>query len=149
MATVTLTRALVLETVECCSCGVEFGLPSDFNQNRLRDKRAWWCPNGHQQNYTGKALDQLLREARDEATAAQQLAQRRTQELDGALDKLAKVRKEQASLTKRVENGVCPHCQRTFRALARHMRSKHKGDAEAAQVAKEMKAQADGVAPNG
>jgi hypothetical protein len=43
-----------LATETCYSCGVVFGMPEIFKENRLKDHRLFYCPNGHGQYYLGK-----------------------------------------------------------------------------------------------
>jgi hypothetical protein len=145
--TVTLQRELTLQVISCGSCGVEYGLLDTFVSERRRDHATWYCPNGHPRYYPGKTEAQLLLE---EQSRTQQVAEQRDQalrqarelqrSLDGALESINAEKKKRAALEHRVENGVCPHCQRTFKQLSRHVRSKHKGSEEAAAVAEEMRA---------
>lgn len=118
---------LVSET--CISCGVEFAWPETLRDRALRERenRPFYCPNGHQQHFTGQtktereleAVRQRLAEAqRDAAFKAEQIK---------TLERKAKRQ------TKRIHAGVCPHCNRTFEQLARHMQSKHKDIVSAAK----------------
>ena len=54
MSNFELNEDLDFSTVECCSCGVMFAMPQVLNESRLKDKNAFFCPNGHSQVYTGK-----------------------------------------------------------------------------------------------
>ncbi len=51
---------LHFDLVECFRCGIRFGLPSQYQTNRVDDKDIWYCPNGHSQSYTGKTTRELL-----------------------------------------------------------------------------------------
>jgi hypothetical protein len=122
-----ITVELVTET--CCNCGMLFAMSADFQQRR-REYRGWfYCPSGHAQYYTGKtvaekAQEQAARYKRlwDEATreAADERQRRGDVERQLRATKAAHTRTK-----KRVANGVCPCCNRTFQNLARHMAGKH------------------------
>ena len=114
------------ESCSCYSCGVEFSSP--VISKRRNDGRAFWCPNGHQQSYSETEASKLKKQLdaerlkREQAEREKEWAQAeartaRTQETK-AKNKLKKVET-------RVNAGTCPHCNRTFSQLARHMHSKH------------------------
>jgi hypothetical protein len=72
-----LTGRTTIITETCYSCGVLFGMAEDLRDNRLRDRRSFYCPNGHGQSYTGKTPETKLKEAearelalRDQLSAA-------------------------------------------------------------------------------
>lgn len=116
-------------TITCCECGVPFGVPDSLKTILLRDKRAFYCPNGHAQGFYGdNEVDKLKKELEqekkrrlwaEEAKAAaykgEQKAVRRAVAYRGVITKNKK----------RVGNGICPCCNRTFQNLMNHMKSKH------------------------
>lgn len=120
---------------ECINCGVQFATTPFFDERRRADKRSFYCPNGHPQAYTESEADKLRRErdrlkqetARLEevaATARRQADMARSREIlanRSAAAYLGQVTK----LRKRVGNGACPCCNRTFSDLQRHMQTKH------------------------
>lgn len=124
--------ALVTET--CCACGVLFAITSDLKDELLKTKRIFYCPNGHQQNYMGESdRDKAVRLER-ELEATERRALRIESELDQANAYGARVEKarrklerEQAATLRRVTNGVCTECHRTFKQVAAHMQRKHPG----------------------
>ena len=99
---------------ECINCGTRFAVPSAFDVERHKDKRSFYCPNGHSQAYIESEWDKIRRE-RD-------VLRQQTARLE---DELNATRRELENTKKRVGAGVCPCCHRTFRALARHMKNKH------------------------
>lgn len=123
---------LVVET--CYKCAVKFGMPRRMEEDRRESKDPFWCPNGHQQAYVESTADKLRRE-RD--SLKQQMARREEEIL--ALNR--QVEREQATAARetrarrrveaRISKGICPHCNRTFADLARHMDSKHNPKCEA------------------
>lgn len=134
----TITWSATLVVIDCCACGVLFGVPQDLDRLNQEEgpKRSFWCPNGHQQHYTEstvrKLKAQLEREERwrknaeARATAAQDQA--RAAERSAAAYKGRVTR-----LKNRAAAGVCPCCTRHFENLQRHMSSKHPGFTESAE----------------
>jgi uncharacterized Zn finger protein (UPF0148 family) len=117
----------------CYACGVPFCITTEMYHQRLRDKKSFYCPNGHSQAYIGqteveKERDalraQLQREqsARESAERSRKWAEKQARGANVAAGMAkAKVRR----VMERVHAGVCPHCNRTFKQLAAHMKSKH------------------------
>ena len=135
-STMLVTETLIVE--ECCTCGILFGMPESF-QEECRKKpgisngKGFYCPNGHQQWYTGKTEAQKEREKR---IAAEQLAEReRTRRLAAQDQAAAAERRASAAkgqLTKerkRATASVCPvpECKRSFVQMRRHLETKHQG----------------------
>ena len=115
-------KELKFETETCVTCGVIFGVGGDFRRWRLKDHNSYYCPNGHSQCYTGETPEQKLQKQLDAAN-------REVLTAKGDADWQRKLREKSdrklKKLTKRIEAGVCPHCQRTFENVARHMQTKH------------------------
>ena len=113
---------------ECCNCGVVFGVPAGYRNNRRKDKKAFYCPNGHGQSYKESEADQLRRE-RDRLQ--QRLAQKDDdikfqRQLRETAERSASAYKGQVTkLKRRAKAGMCPCCKRSFVNLARHMATKH------------------------
>lgn len=137
--TFVLQTVLVLE--ECCNCHVPFGLTQEM-QNALRsNKDTFYCPSGHPQSYTGEsdaaAAKRLARELEREKEDRQRQLKVRDRWIDEERE-AHKATKNQLTATKgvltktrkRVANGVCPCCSRSFAQLERHMASQHPGYAE-------------------
>ena len=110
-----------LEQQDCVNCGCIFGVPAGFTEQRRKDKRDFYCPNGHSMSYTESEADKLRRE-RDRLT--QRLAQK-----DDEIKDLENRRRaafgQVTKLRKRIGNGVCPCCTRSFTNLQRHMKTEH------------------------
>jgi hypothetical protein len=108
--------------IVCCNCGIEFGVPDEWETNRRRDHQSFWCPNGHAQSYVVKSDVEKLRD---------ELEQERRNSLN-TREKLAAAERAQGRAEKSLERhkkrsaaGVCPCCNRTVKQLAQHMASKH------------------------
>ena len=124
---------LVAET--CYLCGVPFGMPSELQANRLRDRRNFWCPNGHQQHYTGQTEAQKLKLQLADKEREIDYHKGRVGNANDRADtaqRSANAFKGHLKRTKnRVKHGVCPCCNRTFQNLAAHMGTQHPDYAEA------------------
>lgn len=105
----------------CVACGVRFGLPPGYIEDRRGDKKDFFCPNGHKMSFGENETDRLRRE-RD--ILKQRIAQK-DDEVAEAKRQAASAKGQLTKLTKRVAHGVCPCCNRTFANLARHMATKH------------------------
>lgn len=113
--------SIELEPIECCNCGVIFGMPPQWIANRKETKDIFYCPNGHGQSYTESTADHLRKQLEEEK---KKLANSQF-ELMAAKQRTQAVEREKARLQKRIKNGVCPCCHRQFTQLSRHMKSKH------------------------
>jgi hypothetical protein len=114
---------ILLETMECGGCGIVFAVPQDWKQKKVETHGSFACPNGCSRKFTSKTeaekiQDQLDREKREAASLRERaVAAERAQQ---------KAERSITRLKKRSAAGVCPCCNRTFKELAEHMKSKHK-----------------------
>jgi hypothetical protein len=134
--TLTITDNVTLVTEECCACGVLFAMAAAFRQQCLDkpgpDGKSFYCPAGHSQYYTGISAAEKIRRERERAERlAQQVASReedlRVERASHTATRgaLTKTRNKLKSTERRVANGVCPCCHRTFKQLSRHMSGQH------------------------
>jgi hypothetical protein len=96
---------------------------------KCRDTGAeFWCPNGHNLVFR-KTEAEKLRDQLAAAKGREDQLRARVTSLDSEVEHQRKrVQGYQGALTKtkkRVGNGLCPCCNRTFKDLAAHMESKH------------------------
>jgi hypothetical protein len=130
----TTTIFTKIEGVTCCyeTCGVLFGLGQEHKRRLKETHNFFYCPNGHEQHFTAKSEAELQRERADRAERNAKFYEDRMKDAradrDSALHKVraecgAKIKLQKK--LKRVANGVCPDCSRSFRNLARHMATKH------------------------
>ena len=126
MSTVTFTESITFTCITCCAagCGLTFGVPDHWETKRRQDHTTFYCPNGHPQSFRAKSEAELLRErlAREESNAAYW----RDQHAAAEKGKIA-LKGQLTKTKKRLANGVCPCCKRSFTdsGLARHIKSKH------------------------
>lgn len=119
MGTIVEKRNVELTVMECPQCDVTYAMPETIRarceQHRGEQGYGWYCINGHSLHYPGKTAADKAREEADRAKLeAMEERQKR-------IDAENKARR----LEKRVKNGVCPCCHRSFVALQRHMKTKH------------------------
>lgn len=122
MSSLSLAYSVNIESEQCITCGVIFGIPAGLVLERKRDHKSFYCPNGHSQYYPGESdverAERLLKEeqARHQRTIARENEERVARQ---------KVERKLKRTVTRINAGVCPECNRTFQNLARHMCSKH------------------------
>ena len=117
----TYTETVTLQEDTCCVCGITFAAPQHWFKTKQRTQETFYCPNGHTLSFT-KSTETLLREqVADEQKRARELEL----QLTSVKDQLQATKRELARHQKRVANGVCPCCNRSFAQLQRHMKTKH------------------------
>lgn len=117
----TFTKTITMITEVCCNCGILFGVPSDFQDQLRKTKNLFYCPNGHGQSYT-KSKAEILQEKLDKEISD---SQRKYTEISALLNSAVGEKNKLQKELKRVHNGVCPCCNRSFVNLQRHMKTKH------------------------
>ena len=123
MAEIITLRSQAHEVMECIFCGVVYTVSVVVLTFQRQEGGFHHCPNGHVQGWTkGGSLFEKQRLALDRANQQIARAEDETREAVAAKDRAESA---QRRLKKRVGNGICPCCNRTFQALARHMKSKH------------------------
>lgn len=104
-------------------CGHEILLTKEHYEACKETNRAWYCTVcGCQRVFVGKTTVDQLRGELAAAKQREETEKARRWEVEAALSK------EQASkarLKKRIKNGVCPCCTRSFTNVQRHMATKH------------------------
>lgn len=117
----TIQTAVHFVAIDCYKCGVSFAVDKQLQANWRANKTQFFCPNGHPQSYTESEADRLRKQLE---TAQQETERQRQLRIDAERRTIAQ-RGVVTKLKKRVNCGVCPHCQRTFSQMARHIASKH------------------------
>lgn len=111
------------EIEHCCNCGMAFAMTRDFHRRRLENKgSSFYCPAGHGQHYTGPTEAQKLKK---ELEAKSLMLEAANHDVVVAKMERDKVAKSHLKMRKRVMNGVCPCCNRTFQNLMSHMKTEH------------------------
>ena len=118
----TFTRTGTYVVVTCWKCGISYGLPQHFHDQARQDTdKTFYCPNGHGQCFTISEATRLRRELDIGRRKNNDLRYR----LDHANRSRAALRGQVTKIKRRVGNGVCPCCQRSFQDLKRHMEGQH------------------------
>lgn len=127
-----LNFSLAMQKIECCNCHMTFAMSEAFYRARRDDKEWFYCPAGHQQHFTGKSEEEKLRALLAEKERSLEWERSRTRYAQAeAIDRFHQLRTMKGVVTKakkklaRVDNGVCPECNRTFVNVARHMQTQH------------------------
>jgi len=119
--------------VSCGSCGVVYGMPTGYFDNRQKDHKEWRCPN-IQCNSTWVFADEsdeerLKRELKSEKekTRHERIRFEREKIEREMAERSARAYKGKLKRIKtRIGNGVCPYCNRSFKDVRRHMAHQHK-----------------------
>lgn len=122
-------------TIMCCPvCGVTYAIPEALRgaaEKKGHHAIEWSCPNGHELGYSGQSEAEKLREQLSRARDATAYERSRREQAEASASaqkgRATRFKNERDRIKTRVENGVCPHCNRTFKDLQRHMKSKHPG----------------------
>ncbi len=124
----TLTWMGTLTIISCGECSIHFAIPDNMLTSRKRDGENFWCPSGHKICYGDNENKRLMRE-RDRAQSNLEYARASR---DAARDQASAAERRRAAaqgqvtkIKRRVANGVCPACHRTFPAVADHMTTEH------------------------
>lgn len=117
--TLTYTGTLVITR---CWCGIQLAVPRALWDHAQSDsKNHIHCPIGHTFVYRDNEATKLRAKLdQAEADAANQRRQKERAEAEAAANRGRLVRQQ-----KRIANGICPCCNRSFSNLARHMGTQH------------------------
>ena len=121
-----MAKTKVFETVVTFTTCATCALPIALTERQLKSFREsggnMYCVLGHQSHF-GQTESARLR---NELVGSQDKVAHLETQLRNSQGLLDAETKKRQRLMKRVENGVCPHCHRTFQQLARHMKDKHR-----------------------
>lgn len=120
-----LTVKVEMITEECCNCGVLFAFTEDTYDKFRRTKQQFFCPYGHGQSYMGKTYAAQLQEARNDADYFKRQMEEAREQRALVERSLSATKGVLTRERKRVQNGVCPVCRRSFKGLAEHMHKQH------------------------
>lgn len=108
--------------IECCNCGIRFGVSHERNSRLRESHKTFYCPSGHPQSYSGESEKERLR--RENERMVRRMAWK-DDELLAAERSVSAMRGQITKIKKRAAAGVCPCCNRQFQNLHRHMLTKH------------------------
>ena len=120
MTTVQISTQVVL--LNCSVCAGPIALAPFQNESFKQNHKTFYCPIGHTQYYPAKSEADKLRDQLAEAQFQVRRTEAARDNANGLLDAETKKRRK---LEKRIHNGVCPRCRRSFVNLQRHMAGQH------------------------
>jgi len=119
---------VTIEPLSCGACGVWFGLESSMYRSRRQDGQRFYCPRGcaiSWSDFENARLKRELEEQKRFAKWADERAESARRERDHQKARAAVYRGHLTRVRRRIGNGVCPCCKRTFKQLAAHMERQH------------------------
>ena len=125
-----LAAISAMEKVSCCACGTVFAVNLEFVNKRREDKRAFYCPNGHELVFMESETDRLRRQVAQLTSRCNQVSKEADRQREAKERKQRQLSATRGQITKiknRIGRGVCPCCNRTFQNLAQHMHQEHPG----------------------
>ena len=117
----TISSTTRIVSVECGNCGVLFGLTESMHGQVQRNGKSFYCPNGHRISYSESENDRL----KNRLKWAEVQRDRERNNHQYTKDRLRTTKAAHTKTKKRIHNGVCPHCNRHFVNVERHMASQH------------------------
>lgn len=119
-----------LAVINCGACGGTYAINERYRQERQNKGETWHCPYCNcEWGYTGNSDNEKLR--RELVAERERLAsaRRMIESTQAEAEHFRKSRDTMKGLLhrekKRVGNGVCPCCNRSFQNLKAHMKTKH------------------------
>lgn len=121
-------ETIVLEAITCANCGMTFAMPERYLRKLRQEGGAFYCPAGHSQHFREsevKKLTKQLETAERQTKLVQGYYQAEQNDHEHTRNRLRATKGQLTKTKKRVANGVCPCCNRTFANLHRHMAGQH------------------------
>lgn len=121
----TVAASVILEQVSCKKCGGVFALNEKFLKHARNNRGHYNCPYCDTQwSWSESEADRLRAQLAASANELQRV--KMDCNAERSMRESAERRAVEAQRKiKRVENGLCPCCNRTFRNLRRHMLVRH------------------------
>jgi len=125
------TMTVQLEDYLCCyqECDAIVYLPAGTVEKMRRTHEWWYCYRGHRQHFSGQSKEEELKKKLADMTRFRDNGIKRlewkAEELRKEQRSKAAIKGQVTKIKKRVKNGVCPCCNRSFKNLGGHMSSKH------------------------
>ncbi len=109
------------------SCGGTYAVNKEWYENRRKFGGTWYCPYcGTSWVASENTIAELQRKLNEAVCAASKTLAAVEQQKQAALDEAKHFRLSRDRLLSRANKGVCPHCNRHFKNVQRHVECKHK-----------------------
>lgn len=123
-----------LTTVNCGGCGGTYAIQERYRQECYQEGKSWTCPYcriywGYEEGETDKLKKQVanLIEQNQRISQNRDYHQKEAAHFRHSRDAIKGI---VTKIKKRVGNGVCPCCKRTFQNLHDHIKRQHPAFAE-------------------
>jgi hypothetical protein len=118
-----------LTQMNCGECGGTYAINERYREQKYKESGFWHCPYcqcswGYSEGENAR-LKQQVEQARNNEKWQRERAERANERADQQARRAAAARGQVTKIKRRVANGVCPCCKRTFSDLARHMAGQH------------------------
>jgi hypothetical protein len=129
---ITIEEKVTLEVDTCCVCGVSHAIPKEIRDHAYKHGGRWYCPNGHHigwnkkdsQSETDKVRIELQKSQKEIALLQSRIDFKHNQ-AESLTRALSAQKGQTTRLKNRINNGVCPCCNRHFTNLERHIKGQH------------------------
>ncbi len=123
-----MTITVELVHMTCGECGSHFAIDQIKYDRCKKTGEGWHCPNGHSRKFTtteNSELKDRITQLQNDNTYLRHAKDNLHTELTQQKHVTRTYKGQVTKIKKRVHNGVCPCCNRTFTDLQRHMSTKH------------------------
>jgi hypothetical protein len=124
-----MSLIVYLRLQHCISCGVPFAMPTDLDEEYRRNHKNFYCPNGHQQHYSGKTEAEKLKIELDRVKQEKEHQERCRERAENMYRKSEterkKVKTRLRNVKAKIAEGLCPCCDQAFPDLHAHMSAAH------------------------
>lgn len=121
----TITQEITMVVEECYKCGVPFAISNEFKNDHLKTHDNFYCPNGHGQRYGENESERQIRQLKKEVEYANEDKKYWRNEAETKARSLSATKGALTKTKKRIANGVCPCCHRSFLNVIMHMETEH------------------------
>jgi NMD protein affecting ribosome stability and mRNA decay len=129
---ITLLADVALEMEVCRECGGAYALSKGYKEQKRIKGGSWHCPycdtSWHFSESENARLKKLLEKQEQQTWAEQQKAKDALKEARHFRRSRNAVKGQLTKVKNRIQKGICPHCNRYFKNLHRHMQSKHNAE---------------------
>lgn len=124
----TIDHTTTVTVIPCAGCGAPFGVQSHYLKMLRANGETFYCPKGCYNVYRTSTADKLeaeLASVKRDLEYQQEQNRRNRQDAEHFKKSRDAYKGQVTKIKRRVVNGVCPCCNRTFQNLREHMQSQH------------------------